>query len=81
MVSIFFCRNEIPIFIRNTFEPEHPGTRIFKAPQKGQVAREKCVCGFSTFDNVALLNLEGTGMIGIRLNQIHIQIFLNDFTF
>jgi len=57
--------NKIPIYIRNTFEPDHPGTRIFKAPQKGQLAREKCVCGFSTVDNIALLNLEGTGMIGV----------------
>jgi hypothetical protein len=27
--------------------------------------REKCVCGFSTVDNISLLNLEGTGMIGV----------------
>jgi len=59
-----FFRSGIPIYIRNTFEPEHPGTRIYVAPQKGQLARERCVCGFSTVDNVSLLNLEGTGMIG-----------------
>ena len=60
--------------LSNTFEPKHPGTRIFKAPQKGQVAREKCVCGFSTFDNVALLNLDGTGMIGIPFTQKHSKV-------
>ena len=27
--------------------------------------REKCVCGFSTIDNISLLNIEGTGMIGV----------------
>lgn len=27
--------------------------------------REKCVCGFSTVDNISLLNIEGTGMIGV----------------
>lgn len=25
----------------------------------------QCICGFSTMDNVALLNLEGTGMAGL----------------
>ena len=57
--------SSIPIFIRNTFEPQHPGTRIYLPPVKGQIIREKCVCGFSTVDNIALLNLEGTGMIGV----------------
>ena len=42
----------IPIYIRNTFEPAHPGTRIFRSPAKGQVVRENCVCGFSTVDNI-----------------------------
>ncbi len=27
--------------------------------------RETCVCGFSTVDNIALVNIEGTGMIGV----------------
>ena len=31
----------------------------------GELMREKCVCGFSTVDNISLLNLEGTGMIGV----------------
>lgn len=57
--------SQIPIYIRNTFEPEHPGTRIFVADQKGAVATEKCVCGFSTVDDISLLNLEGAGMIGV----------------
>ena len=55
---------KIPIFIRNTFEPENPGTRIFLAPSK-EAVRERSVCGFTTVDNICLLNLEGTGMIGV----------------
>ena len=31
----------------------------------GELMREKCVCGFSTVDNISLLNIEGTGMIGV----------------
>lgn len=57
--------NNIPIYIRNTFEPEHKGTRISLPPVKGQILREKCVCGFSTVDDISLLNIEGTGMIGV----------------
>jgi len=57
--------NQIPIFIRNTFAPEEGGTRIFVPKARGELMREKCVCGFSTVDNISLLNLEGTGMIGV----------------
>lgn len=56
---------KIPIFIRNTFEPEHEGTRIYLSPGKGQSQRERSVCGFTTVDGISLLNIEGTGMIGV----------------
>jgi len=52
--------HEIPITIRNTFAPERPGTRIH-LDGDGTTA----VKGFSTIDDVALLNLEGSGMIGV----------------
>jgi len=53
--------HEIPITIRNTFAPEKPGTRIHLEGN----GTPSVVKGFSTVDNVALLNLEGTGMIGV----------------
>ena len=53
--------HEIPITIRNTFAPENPGTRIHLEGN----GTPSVVKGFSTVDNVALLNLEGTGMIGV----------------
>jgi aspartokinase/homoserine dehydrogenase 1 len=52
--------HEIPITIRNTFAPEVPGTRIHLEGDGDSVVK-----GFSTIDDVALLNLEGTGMIGV----------------
>ena len=52
--------HEIPITIRNTFAPDTPGTRIHLAGDGDSVVK-----GFSTVDDVALLNLEGTGMIGV----------------
>jgi len=47
----------IPVYIRNTFRPDAPGTRIDAegAPQGG-------VKGISSVESVALLNLEGPGM-------------------
>jgi aspartokinase/homoserine dehydrogenase 1 len=47
----------IPIYIRNTFRPDAPGTRI-----DAEGAAVRMVKGLSTVEGVALLNLEGTGM-------------------
>ena len=47
----------IPIYIRNTFNPGAPGTRI--DPDGASV---RMIKGISTVEGVALLNLEGTGM-------------------
>ncbi len=52
----------IPIWIRNTFNASHPGTRIGNV---GERRGESPVVGFSTFDGIALVNVEGTGMIGV----------------
>jgi aspartokinase/homoserine dehydrogenase 1 len=51
----------LPIFIRNTFRPEHPGTRI--QAKSGSTERVK---GLATIESVALINVEGIGMIGVR---------------
>ncbi len=53
----------IPLRIRNTFAASKPGTRIAAPTDLGP--RENPVSGFSTFDRVALINVEGTGMIGV----------------
>eukprot|EP00752_Nemacystus_decipiens_P016060 g14356.t1 len=53
----------VPIFIKNTFNPDFPGTRIFTSSTATK-DRRRCVCGFSTMDNIALLNLEGMSMAG-----------------
>jgi aspartokinase/homoserine dehydrogenase 1 len=53
-------RKGIPIWIRNTFAPEKAGTLICAAPDS-QIA----VKGITCIDKVALVNLEGAGMIGV----------------
>lgn len=51
----------IPIYIKNTFNPEAYGTLIEKNPPRG---KDKLI-GISNSDNIALLSLEGSGMVGI----------------
>src|SRR5688572_16463411 len=51
---------QIPIWIRNTFAPEKPGTLICAAP-----ASSHAVKGITSIDKVALVNVEGAGMIGV----------------
>lgn len=72
---------QIPIFIRNSFNPKAPGTLIhqnIKTPQ-GPVR------GISSIDQIALMNIEGAGMIGVSgfaakvfgiLQAKHISIIL-----
>ena len=51
----------IPIYVKNTFEPQAHGTLIEKNPPRSKDA----VIGISNSDNIALLSLEGSGMVGI----------------
>lgn len=50
----------IAIIARNTFDPSHPGTRI-----SADVDVSPPVKGVSTVKGLAILNLEGAGMIGV----------------
>ena len=52
---------EIPIHIKNTMEPEAPGTVISKHPESAASP----VKGISNISNIALLTLQGSGMVGI----------------
>ena len=51
---------EIPIWIRNTFAPDHPATLICARPTSALAVK-----GITTIENIALVNLEGAGMIGV----------------
>jgi aspartokinase/homoserine dehydrogenase 1 len=54
-------RKNIPILIKNTFEPEAEGTYI----SNNTVANGNPVKGISHIDNITLITLEGPGMIGV----------------
>jgi aspartokinase/homoserine dehydrogenase 1 len=51
---------EIPIWIRNTFAPEKPGTLICAHPVSSHQVK-----GITSIDRLALVNVEGAGMIGV----------------
>ena len=52
--------DKIPIWIRNTFNLSCPGTRI-----REKSGSSHTVKGFATVDGMALVNVEGTGMMGV----------------
>jgi aspartokinase/homoserine dehydrogenase 1 len=51
----------IPLWIKNTLNPSAPGTRISGSP----VPHEQDITGLASITNVALINVEGGGMLGI----------------
>lgn len=54
-------KNNIPLLIKNTFNPTHPGTLIsHDNPNDGAAVR-----GISSVSQVALLTLQGSGMVGV----------------
>ncbi|HEX4387300.1 MAG TPA: bifunctional aspartate kinase/homoserine dehydrogenase I [Steroidobacteraceae bacterium] len=53
-------KDGIPIWIRNTFAPDRVGTLICARPESLLPVK-----GITSIDRVALVNLEGTGMIGV----------------
>ena len=52
--------NEIPVFIRNSRNPEHPGSQI-----AAQSTLADSIKGITAIGGMALVNLEGSGMIGV----------------
>jgi bifunctional aspartokinase / homoserine dehydrogenase 1 len=74
-------KSGIPIIIKNTFKPEHPGTLIKKEAEK----QPGIIRGMSSIDDVALITIRGSGMIGVSgvaarifnsLAEVHINIIL-----
>ncbi|MDR2362395.1 MAG: bifunctional aspartate kinase/homoserine dehydrogenase I [Prevotellaceae bacterium] len=51
----------IPILVKNTFAPEHAGTLIERNPPEGTGK----IKGLSGNSHIALLSMEGSGMVGV----------------
>jgi bifunctional aspartokinase / homoserine dehydrogenase 1 len=52
---------KIDVLVKNTFEPEHIGTRITHQPVKGT----KQIRGLSSINKISLVSLSGCSMVGI----------------
>jgi aspartate kinase len=52
---------KIPIRIKNTFNPSHPGTLI----SQSTLAAERFVKNITSIDNLSLVSIEGNGMVGV----------------
>ena len=52
----------IPIFIKNTFNPQFEGTLI---AQKKTLSGKKKITGVTSISDIALVTLEGSGLVGI----------------
>jgi aspartokinase/homoserine dehydrogenase 1 len=59
----------IPIIIKNTFNPNHPGSRISQSRE----LNNKNEVGISSLSGISLLRLQGAGMVGIH--GINARIF------
>jgi bifunctional aspartokinase / homoserine dehydrogenase 1 len=53
-------RKNLPVFIRNTFNPTHAGTRI-----DATLSRQPPIKGITTIGAQAMVTIEGAGMIGV----------------
>jgi len=54
-------KSGIPIVIKNTFKPEHPGTWIKKEIRE----KKGIIRGISSIENISLITIKGSGMIGV----------------
>jgi bifunctional aspartokinase / homoserine dehydrogenase 1 len=54
-------KKNIPIKILNTFNPKHAGTTIYKTAERTQFS----ITGISSIDDIALVNVAGSGLLGV----------------
>lgn len=55
----------IPVWIKNTFAPEDAGTLVLNNERSAAHTDGNIIRGISSINNLALLSLEGSGMVGI----------------
>jgi aspartokinase/homoserine dehydrogenase 1 len=52
---------DIPVWVRNLAKPGEPGTRICRSPRRIR----RLIAGIASIEPVALVNVEGGGMVGV----------------
>ena len=58
-------QKSIPTWIKNTFAPHEAGTVIEQVSSAASTEKSEVITGISSINSVALLSLEGSGMVGI----------------
>merc|ERR1719230_633693 len=64
-------RDGIPVIIRNFFNMDAPGTEIIKEAafcetgETGFISTKELIKGFASIGDVAIINVEGTGLVGV----------------
>jgi aspartokinase/homoserine dehydrogenase 1 len=53
-------KRKIPIYIKNTFQPEEEGTLICEKPENN-----KLIKGISSLNHISLLNVQGSGLVDV----------------
>lgn len=56
------CHTNIPILVKNTFNPHSSGTVITAYPKRQS---KKVIKGISSIDNISLITVHGLGMVGV----------------
>jgi len=54
-------QKNIPVWIKNSFSPEKPGTRIWNKSND----EDHPVKGIASFHNICMINVQGSGMVGV----------------
>jgi bifunctional aspartokinase / homoserine dehydrogenase 1 len=55
----------IPLWIKNTFNPDHPGTVVLAEAKTATEGPQAAIRGISSIKKIALARLEGDGMVGV----------------
>ncbi|MBP1638189.1 MAG: aspartate kinase [Bacteroidetes bacterium] len=55
----------IPVVIKNTFNPEAPGTYISSEKNQLQRSKQKAIKGISSINDTSLITIQGLGMVGV----------------
>ena len=56
------CHKNIPILVKNTFNPSAPGTTIV---QERRAPESKAIKGLSSINDTCLITVRGLGMVGV----------------
>ncbi len=74
-------KKQIPLYIKNTFEPDHTGTLVSEKSDDGK----RPIKGVTSISDISLLTLEGSGLFGVpgiaarlfsALGQANVNIIL-----